>query len=586
MASGDPSAAAAPAVAPFGRKPLRTFALAIALPAFLLYVLSAMLVIGALAAMARDIDRLEDRRGLTAMHAALDDILSSLSDAVSDEGTWNEAYFNVVVNPDPAWMDTTWGATARIGLNYDSVLVTDQAGAILFGENNLGAIKGNIADHYSGAKTMLAALDTGIAATGDATSVSHFESDPTGPAAFAAISIHQSTPGEMAVPREQRRVLWIVKHITPAILQNIANRYQSPLASVVDAAEGDASAIVLTDADGRVAGTVAWTPDRPGEAAFDRAVVVAAGIFFIIGVGLVLGLGMLRRAMLKRARAIAAAQAAPDVAMPADDKSAGNRRAGDPRAAKTQAPPRLSDGVTPVNFELEYQPIFDVRAETLVGAEALLRWRKLDGTLVVQEALPPAERVALLDRVGILALRRACDEMAPLIGLSLLVELAPAQLENAVFAEKTIATLGATGFAARRLQLAADVALLPVPDLVRPALHNLRAAGIRFVLADFMLTAAAASYADAGLADGVRLAPALAADPATGAAQDRLVGATLETARTAGLAITVPGVDRKEMVARMVRLGCREFQGDLLARPMPVAALTQLALAPAVKQAS
>jgi len=47
------------------------------------------------------------------------------------------------------------------------------------------------------------------------------------------------------------------------------------------------------------------------------------------------------------------------------------------------------------------------------------------------------------------------------------------------------------------------------------------------------------------------------------------------------LAVTVPGLERKEQAARLLRLGCREFQGDLLSRPIPIAALTQLVLAPA-----
>ena len=45
-----------------------------------------------------------------------------------------------------------------------------------------------------------------------------------------------------------------------------------------------------------------------------------------------------------------------------------------------------------------------------------------------------------------------------------------------------------------------------------------------------------------------------------------------------------------EITAKLLRLGCREFRGSLLAPPMPIAALTALILAPArpqpVKQAS
>jgi EAL domain-containing protein (putative c-di-GMP-specific phosphodiesterase class I) len=70
----------------------------------------------------------------------------------------------------------------------------------------------------------------------------------------------------------------------------------------------------------------------------------------------------------------------------------------------------------------------------------------------------------------------------------------------------------------------------------------------------------------------------------------KLATATIEMARAATFAVTVPNVERKEQAGRLLRLGCREFRGPLLAKPMPISALTAMILAPAktepVKQAS
>ena len=134
----DDAVAPAAGLTPFGKSPMRTFVLVVALPAIALYALSVVLVVTALSGMANEINRVEQQRGVTSMHAALDTFLNGMSRAVSDEGTWDEAFLNVVVTPDPAWMDTTWGATARLGESYDTVLVTDQSGEIVFGENVAG----------------------------------------------------------------------------------------------------------------------------------------------------------------------------------------------------------------------------------------------------------------------------------------------------------------------------------------------------------------------------------------------------------------------------------------------------------------
>jgi EAL domain-containing protein (putative c-di-GMP-specific phosphodiesterase class I) len=576
---------------PFGEKPLRTFALVIGLPAFLFYVLSAVLVVGALAVMSGDIDKAEYDRGLVAMHAALNGFLNDLANAVSDEGTWNEAYLNVVSNSDAAWMDQTWGETARIGQSYDNVLVTDADGNILFGENNLGPLTGKIATYYKAAPAMLDKLNKGIGATGDATTVSQFAADNAGMAGLAAISIHQSSPGTMTVPRQTRRVLWIARHLTTPILQDISTHYQLPLAMLVDVPGDDTSSIQVADATGKVAGTVAWISERPGAAAFDHAIIIAFGIFFLIGVMLAAGLGALRRAMVRRAKRIGEAEEARGAAI-ALKAAARNRRGGDiheDEALQFGAAainfPEL-EGVRPSVFAVDYQPAFDVRAETLAGVEALLRWELSAERNLPEEQLSAAARRALLDRVGVHAIRQATVELAPLIGTVLTLGVTDHQLGNPEYAEKVLGTMGATNYPAQRLQLALDCGFLPEPDAIAETVATLRDAGVRLVLDRFVLVPATIELIARGWVDRVRLSPALTRDLDQSPARLKLIAATIETLREARIAITAPGVDRREDLARLVRFGCTEFQGALFAPPMPIKALTQLLLAPPIKRAS
>lgn len=575
-----PLPAAVPIISPFGKRPLRTFALVIGVPAFLLYVFSAGLVIAALTLMASEMNRLEEVRGVTAMHAALDSFLNDLSGAVSDEGTWDEAYLNVVVKPDPAWMDTTWGQTARLGQSYDNVLITDQAGTILFGENASGEIKGSIMMRYPAARTMLKDLDKGIQATGDATAVAHFAADPDGTAGLAAISVHKSDPGQLNVPREQRRILWIARHITPGLLQEIAVRYQTPLADLANATSDGTASLSLADADGGVAGTVVWTSDRPGDPAFRHALLIACAVFFSIGLALVIGLRFLRKAIERRAKMVITAQMAAIETAATSAVTAGAAAAVATDTVVDEAELSVTDGVNAADFTIEYQPILDLRSEALVGVEALLRWVKPDKTILTQEELSPKDRAKLLDRAGVIALRRVLSEVAPLISLNLTLDVTPEQLQSGVYSEKVAGTMGATSFPARRLQLAVDAPLLPEASTIATSIAELRRLGVSIALSEYAIDPHTAPYLDARLADGVRLATALTNSAASGAAHDALLNASIDAARAAGLGVTVPGLERKEQAARLLRLGCREFQGNLLAKPIPIAALTQLALAP------
>lgn len=587
----DAAVAPAAALTPFGKSPMRTFALVIALPAIMLYALSIVLVVTALEGMASEINRAEQQRGVTSMHAALDSFLNGMSRAVSDEGTWDEAYLNVVVTPDLAWMDTTWGATARLGESYDTVLVTDQSGEISFGEDVVGPVKGNITDRYPATRTLLANLDKGIAATTDATTVTGFAADSDGPVGIAAISIHrQTTAGDMAVPRQARRILWIARHVTPSLLQEFAVRFQTPLGVLSDTVEPGASSLDLTDADGKVIGTVGWTPDRPGDAAFERAILITSLVFLGAGCGLLIGLGILRHAMLQRAGSLAE-QRTPTIAQAA---SYDGPQAGRNDDLKTPEPtpeePSVLEGINPQGFEIAYQPILDLRSETLVGVEALLRWTKPDKTQLRQEDLPPLDCARLFDRIGPIAIRHATGEVAPLLGVALNIQATPSQLESGLFSEKVAGTLGAIGFPAGRLHLCIDAALLPEVARLRDQIEELRGRGVGIVLSDFALTEATAAYIDASLIDRVRLSPRLIDETGNGVARASYLSACIEAAQAAGAALTAPGITRKEQAVALLRRGCREFQGELLAKPMPLAALTQLILAPAkpaaVKRAS
>jgi EAL domain-containing protein (putative c-di-GMP-specific phosphodiesterase class I) len=155
------------------------------------------------------------------------------------------------------------------------------------------------------------------------------------------------------------------------------------------------------------------------------------------------------------------------------------------------------------------------------------------------------------------------------------------QLLSGVFAEKVGGTLIATNFQIRRLQLHTDVTLLPDVETVRPFFAELRRMGATVALSNFVLSEETVQYMQPGLVDRIFLSRSMVAGIEAEPARLKLLEATVEAARQAELAVTVPHIERKEEASRLLRLGCREFRGPLLAGAMPLAALTSLILAPA-----
>jgi EAL domain-containing protein (putative c-di-GMP-specific phosphodiesterase class I)/sensor domain CHASE-containing protein len=570
--------------APFGRRPLRSFALYIGLPTFLLYVCSALLAMLALVIMAREMDTLENSRGVSAVNAALGSILHNLSDAVVDEGAWNDAYLNVVAGSNPAWMDNAWGATARLGTSYNDVLVTNDEGRIIFGENAEGSIRGEVGDLFAGAATMLANLNDTISASGDAAVVSSFVRGETGTVALAAVSIHKTTPGEMTVPRHLRRILWIARDLTPRMLTDLSIRYYTPTVHLVDRVPPGHSAITVRDPTGRPAGTFAWEPDRPGDAAMNRSLFTVALAFFAIGILVVIGLRTLRRtivaraaeadraynALLRLAPAAPPVESAPEAEIPATPVPEP-----EPEELTALSAVDLSD------FALDYQPVFDTRAERIVAADILLRWSRPDRSILRQEDLTHDELAVALDQLAIMALRHAIGDVAPLMDVPISFPITPAQLLGGLLVEKIAGTLGGLSFPARRLQLALDATDLPPAEMLAPVLSGLRRSGITVSLCGFVLGTRTLDYLRPGLADRIVLTAPLTAGLDQDRARLSLVEATIGAARAASLDVVVSGVARREDLAQLVRLGCRDFAGPLLAAPMPVGSFTTLLTAAA-----
>ncbi|HEY9009556.1 MAG TPA: EAL domain-containing protein [Devosia sp.] len=286
----------------WSKDPLKTFTFFVALPTFVVYVGVCVLVLLTLSIMTSEINRIDGDRGRNAMTAALNSFVTSLGEGVADEAAWTEAYLNTYVSFNPAWLDGTWGNTARTSDSYDTAIVTDVKGTILFGESRGGPLSGKIADHFSGTTALLETLHRTVEQSGADAKAAAYSRNAAGAVGLAAAVIHATT-GRVTIPGENRRILWFARQIDRGMLQQIAYRFQLPVPRIMQDIMPMEDGFVLADAAGTAIGTVTWEPLRPGDTAFRHAASVASLVLLVIGCLVFAVLYSFRRSVERRAEA-------------------------------------------------------------------------------------------------------------------------------------------------------------------------------------------------------------------------------------------------------------------------------------------
>ncbi|MFY8210373.1 MAG: putative bifunctional diguanylate cyclase/phosphodiesterase [Caulobacter sp.] len=223
-----------------------------------------------------------------------------------------------------------------------------------------------------------------------------------------------------------------------------------------------------------------------------------------------------------------------------------------------------------------YQPLTDAKG-VVVGVEALARWRHADrGEISPAIFIPLAESCGLICQVGAAVFRRACYDSLRWSDLEVSVNVSAIQLSNPGFVDEIEATLAETGARADSFMLEiTETALLKDSDGVHGALRRLKRMGFRLALDDFGTGYASLAYLRRHPIDKLKIDRSFVSSLPNNEESMAVASAIVSLARSLGLKTTAEGVETKGQLDALVKLGCSEFQGYLLGRPMPAEAISE-----------
>jgi len=232
-------------------------------------------------------------------------------------------------------------------------------------------------------------------------------------------------------------------------------------------------------------------------------------------------------------------------------------------------------------FELHYQPEVRLSDRTVMGAEALLRWRHPErGLLPPKVFLSVLESSPLAIAAGNWVLRTACADAAAwrrlgFPDLRIAVNLFGAQFNGGELATHVEEALIENRLPAEALELEiTENILLRHDESVIIPLREMRAWGVGIAFDDYGTGYASLSLLKRYPVTRLKIDQAFVRDLCSDAEDAAIVQAIMYLGRRFGLGVIAEGIESEAQEEALRMYGCTDGQGYLYSRPLSAGALT------------
>jgi diguanylate cyclase (GGDEF)-like protein/PAS domain S-box-containing protein len=230
-------------------------------------------------------------------------------------------------------------------------------------------------------------------------------------------------------------------------------------------------------------------------------------------------------------------------------------------------------------FEIHYQPIVSLKTASIIGFEALLRWRHPQlGLIFPGSFVSIAEEAGLIIPITRIVVQRACrdlqswqNQVSDLIKLSMNVNVSSKHFLQPSLLNDIEDILNQTGLPPNQLkiEITETVLMEDADETVRLA-HRLKDYGLEIVIDDFGTGYSSLSYLQRLPIDTLKVDRSFVSriqDQPDG--NRNIVEAIISLAHRLGMIVVAEGVETPEQYAILLEMNCQLGQGNLFSKPLP-----------------
>ncbi|MGH9045483.1 MAG: bifunctional diguanylate cyclase/phosphodiesterase [Acidimicrobiales bacterium] len=233
-------------------------------------------------------------------------------------------------------------------------------------------------------------------------------------------------------------------------------------------------------------------------------------------------------------------------------------------------------------FFLVYQPIFSLSDQTVVGFEALLRWRHpVHGVIAPGEFIGSLEASGLIFEVGQMVLKQACQQAAAWRdaghAIYVSVNASARQFDRVEFVDMVKEALDTTGLAPGALTIEiTETCLMLDSDQTARRTEALRRIGARVAIDDFGTGYCSLAYLQKFSVHSLKIDRSFVSALDHSSHSQQLVRTIIQLAIALQLETIAEGVETPTQLEFLLQEHCIAAQGFHLSRPLDVEAATEL----------